>query len=200
MPREVDIRGERGTEFPALDGPESITHARVIACRFERWDALGELVNLVSLEVVDWLAPDFNALRPLARLEQLHVRHMPRVTSLDALSSLTSLRRLILETLPSWDGSKVTQVDSLSPLRDLPLEEVNMFGVRPASKSIEDLLAIPTLKKARLSKFAAKEIRRINAIIPSDYVAWHDPTWGSAAEVEATHEALPIGITYRTPE
>ena len=144
------------------------------------------MVNLVSLEVVDWLAPDFSALRPLVRLEQLHVRHMPRITDLEALSSLTSLRRLILETLPSWDGSKVTQVDSLAPLRELPLEEVNMFGVRPASKSVEDLLAIPTLRKARLSKFAIKEIRKINAMIPNEYVAWQEPSWGSAAEVTAT--------------
>lgn len=199
MAKEVDIRGDGSASFPALENPLTITHARVMACRYENWDAIGALVNLVSLEVFDWLAPSFDALRPLQRLEQLQVQHLPLVTSLEALGSLGSLRRLILETRPSWDGSRVTQVDTLAPLRGLPLEEINMFGVRPASKSVEDLLAIPTLRKARLSKFAVKEIKRLNAAVPNEFVAWQEPAWGSAAEVEKTKEALPTGISFRTP-
>lgn len=153
----------------------------------------------MSLEVFDWLAPDFEPLRPLLKLEQLWVSHLPHVVSLEALSSLRSLRRLVLETLASWDGSKVSQGDSLAPLRELPLEEINMFGVRPASKSVDDLLAIPTLTRARPSKFAASEIKKINAQIPNEFVDWQTPTWGSAAQVETTREALPSGITYRVP-
>ena len=108
---------------------------------------------------------------------------------------LTGLRRLILETLPSCDSSKVTQVDSLEPLRALPLEELNMSGVRPASRGVDELLTIPTLRRrVRLSKFAAKEIKRIN-----EFVVWHQPSWGSAAEVEASGEPLPTGISFRTP-
>lgn len=199
MPKEVDIRGERALDFPELDDPLGITHARVFACRFERWDAIGALINLVSLEVVDWLGPSLDALRPLTRLEQLRVQHLPHVSSVDPLSRLVSLRRLILETRPSWDGSKVTEVDSLEPLRGIPLEEVNMFGVRPASKSVDDLLAIPTLRKARLSKFSAKEIKRINALFPNEYVSWEVPAWGSAAEVAVAREPLPSGTTFRSP-
>lgn len=198
MTKEVDIRGDRTLDFPEFDNPLSITHARVLACKFERWAAIGRLTNLVSLEVVNWYGPDFEALRPLTQLVQLRVQHMPKVRRLDGLADLKSLRRLILETLPSWDGSKVTQVESLEPLRGLPLEEVNMFGVRPVSKSVDDLLAIPTLRKARLSKFAAKEIKRINAAIPNEFVAWESPNWGSAAEVEATGSALPTGTSFRT--
>ena len=199
VPKEVDIRGQRGLDFPDLEQPLSITHARVFACRFERWDAIGTFANLVSLEVFDWLASDLDALRPLLRLEQLRIQHLPRVTNIDALGSLISLRRLILETRPSWDGSKVTQIDTLQPLRGLALEEVNLFGVRPASKSVDDLMAIPTLKKARLSKFAAKEIKKINASVANEFVAWQEPGWGSAAEVARTGEALPSGISFRTP-
>ena len=40
-----------------------------------------------------------------------------------------------------------------------------MFGVRPASNAVDDLLAIPTRKRARLSKFAAQEIKRISTVI-----------------------------------
>jgi len=199
MPKEVDIRGDRARKFPLLEDPLSITHARVMACKFEDWAPIARLTNLVSLEVFDWLAPDFEPLRPLTRLVQLRVQHLPNVTRLDGLADLKSLRRLILETRPSWDGSKVTQVESLGPLRGLPLEEINMFGVRPVSKSVDDLLAIPSLRRARLSKFAAKEIKRINAMIANEYVAWDSPAWGSAAEVEKTGAALPIGTSFRVP-
>jgi len=181
MTKSIYLRDDRALDFPVFEGAKEITHARVIACRYERWDAIGQLTNLLSLEVFEWLAPTFDALRPLRKLQQLRVHHLPHVTSLDALSSLMSLERLILETRPGWDGSKVTQVESLKPLRDLPLEEVNMFGVRPASRSVDDLLAIPSLKKARLSKFAAKEIRRINELIPNEYVQWKLAGGGVAA-------------------
>jgi hypothetical protein len=199
MPVEVDIRGDKAEVFPRFDHPTTITHARVFACRYENWDSLSELVNLTSLQVVEWMGTDLEALRPLTRLEQLHLRHMPKVSSLSPLGDLRSLRRLILETLPSWDGSKVTQVESLSPLRRLPLEEINMFGVRPESKAVDDLLAIPTLRRARLSKFSAKEIKRINEVVANEYVEWDTPSWGSAAEVERTKEALPSGTTFRSP-
>lgn len=176
MAKELDIRGDRALAFPTIEDPLSFTHARVLACCYEQWAALGQLTNLISLEVIDWHARDFEALRPLRHLEQLKVTHLPKVTNLDALADLISLRRLILETIPSWDSSgKVTQVDSLEPLKRLPLEEVQMFGVRPASKSVDDLLAIPILRQARLSKFAAKEIKRIKAVLPDDYVNWEAP-------------------------
>ena len=70
-----------------------------------------------------------------------------------------------------------------------------MFGVRPVSKAVDDLVAIPTLRRVRLSKFAAKEIQRINAVTANEYVACESPEWGSAAQVEepdprgAIHEA-----------
>ncbi len=180
---KVEIRGDRSLDFPALDHSDEITHARIVGCRFARWDAISQLEHLTSLEVYDWLASSFDALRPLGELEQLRIHHMPHVTSLNALTSLRSLRRLILETLPGWDGSKVTQVDSLEPLRTLALEEINMFGVRPASNDVDDLLAIPTLKRARLSKFAAREIKRINAVIPNEWVVWQEPSWVIVEEV-----------------
>ncbi|MGH3346356.1 MAG: hypothetical protein ACRDO4_05195 [Nocardioides sp.] len=63
MAKEVDIRGDRALDFPEFDDPLSITHARVMACKFERWSAIGRLTNLVSLEVIDWHGPDFEALR-----------------------------------------------------------------------------------------------------------------------------------------
>jgi hypothetical protein len=185
VPLRVEIRGDRSLEFPELDHADEITHARIVCCRFERWDEISRLQHLTSLEVIEWLGPSFDALRPLGELEQLHIHHMPHVTNLNALGDLQSLRRLILETRPSWDGSRVTQVDSLEPLRSLALEEINMFGVRPASKAVDDLLAIPTLKTARLSKFAVPQIKRINAMIANERVDWREPSWAIIDEATA---------------
>jgi hypothetical protein len=174
--RELDVRGDRAEVFASPPDPRSYTYARILACRYTSYEGLRQMTNLVSLEVIDWLAADLEALRGLHRLEQLKITHLPKITSVEPLAGLVSLRRLILETIPSWDSSgKVTEVDSLAPLRGLPLEEVNMFGVRPASKSVDDLLEISTLRKARLSKFAAKEIKRINAVVPNEYVDWKQP-------------------------
>lgn len=183
---KVEIRGDRSSDFPSLDRVAEVTHVRVVECRYEQWDAIGELRDLVSLEVYGWLPASFDALRPLDGLRQLRIHHLPNVSSLAGLSNLRSLRRLILETRPSWDGSKVTQVDSLEPLRNLPLEEVNMFGVRPESKAVDDLLAIPTLKRARLSKFAAQQIKLINTVVPNEFVTWQEPAWIVFDEVTIT--------------
>lgn len=198
--REVDIRGDRSVAFPDLDDPLTITHARVLACKYEDWNGIGRLTNLISLEVSDWLGSDFSPLQSLTSLEQLKITHLPRISSLAPLAGLVSLKRLILETIPSWDSSgKVTEIETLAPLRDLPLEEVNLFGVRPQSKAVDDLLDIKTLRRVRLSKFAAKEIKRINALVPNEFVDWHDLAWGSAAEAESAGGSLPTGISFRQP-
>jgi hypothetical protein len=194
--KEVDIRGDSARAFPEIDDPLSITHAGVFGCRYQDWDALSRLTNLVSLNIANFEGEDFEALRPLRKIEQLRVFHLPKVTNIDPLAELVSLRRLIFETIPGWDASgKVTQLDSLEPLRGLPLEEVQMFGVRPASKAVDDLLAISTLRQARLSKFAAKEIKRIGAVISDDYVNWQTPEWSAGADPESGSS----GVTFRTP-
>jgi len=198
--REVDIRGDRSVEFPDLDDPLSITNARVLACNYEDWDGIGRLANLTSLEVSSWLGSDLRPLQSLKHLEQLQITHLPNITSLAPLAGLVSLKRLILQTIPGWDSSgKVTEVETLAPLRGLPLEEVNLFGVRPKSRAVDDLLGMHTLQRARLSKFAAKEIKRINALVPNEFVDWRDPDWGSAAAAALAGGTLPTGISFRQP-
>ncbi|MFC5176855.1 hypothetical protein [Nocardioides taihuensis] len=102
MARELMIVGDRQEAFPHLPQLLAITHARVQGCRYADWAAIGELTELVSLEVIDWLAADLEPLRALTKLE-----------------------------------------------------EVNLFGVRPECRSVNDLLEIPTLRVARLSKYPA---------------------------------------------
>lgn len=197
MAREVDIRGDSSKAFPVLIDPSSITHARVMASKYEEWTAIGELRNLESLEIVHFSGVDLECLRPLTNLVQLSITSLDKVGSLDPLSDLVSLRRLVLENDTSaFINGKTHKVASIAPLRGLPLEEVQPLGVCPVIKSVDDLLAIPSLKRARVARFGVKEQNRLRKVVPDDFVDWDMIDWGSAAEV-AHKGPLPIGITFR---
>jgi hypothetical protein len=163
---------DRELRFPSA--PLLITRARIIECRFKTLAPIGELSNLQSLEIFNYPDADLEPLRPLQKLEQLRIHHLPRVTSLEPLDALQALRRLWLETRPSWDASgKVTEVESLLPLQRIPhLEQVQLFGVRPKSRTIDDLLNLPNLQRARVSKFPKSEIRRLAAAVSNAYCDW----------------------------
>lgn len=98
----------------------------------------------------------------LTRLEYLSIIHMPHVDDLAPLTPLRNLRILRLATLPSWDSSaRVTVVRSLRPLSQLPkLTHLELFGVRPASKSLQDLEKAPCLASVRVSKYPTAETTR----------------------------------------
>lgn len=100
-------------------------------------------------------------------MEDLQIVHLPQITALAPLSGLCRLRRLELATLPSWDASgKFTQVDSLAPLVELPvLEEVNLFGVRPPDRRVDDLLRRAALRRARISGYPRTEIARLQHVL-----------------------------------
>jgi hypothetical protein len=124
-------------------------------------------VNLVALKVMVYLDATLEPIAALTRLEDLDIVHLPRVSDLSPLPSLTSLRRLSLATLPSWDASgKVTEVRSLAPLADLPLlADLSLFGVRTPDKSVDDLLRIRSLRTVRISKYPREAIDRLNAAV-----------------------------------
>jgi len=119
--------------------------------------------NLVDLEIAGYPDESFEALTGLVRLERLRVLHMPNVIDLTPIASLSRLRYLSLQTLPSWDASgMVMEVRSLKPIASLPeLAELELFGVVPPSRRIDDLLRAPALRKARVSKYAHGEPERL---------------------------------------
>ncbi len=131
--------------------------ARLLHCRYCSLTGINRLRNLQKLEIVGYPDASLSPLQGLFRLEHLSIVHLPGVTSLAPLTGLTSLRRLTLATLPAWDPDrKPVEVDSLEPLGTLPaLEEVNLFGVRPADGSVKVLWRIPSLRRARLSEYPA---------------------------------------------
>jgi hypothetical protein len=159
----LDLMDDTARDFPTVADPRSYSSARIWRCRYQTLAPLGQFAGLRTLKILVFPDASFDVLSGLGQLQELEVTHLPRVTDLDALARLGALRRLHLATLPSWDASgKVTEVDSLAPLVHLErLNELELFGVRPRSKSVDDILAIESLRYARVSKYPRPEIQRL---------------------------------------
>jgi hypothetical protein len=162
----LEIAGGVDETFRVPDDPLRYVSARIWHCRFRSLSGLGRLRNLRKLEVAGYPDASLDPLRGLGRLEHLSMVHLPAVTSLEPLSSLGALRRLTLAALPAWNpASRPVEVESLTPLSALPaLEEVNLFGVRPADRSVKVLWRIPSLRRARLAEYP--ERRHLSVELP----------------------------------
>jgi hypothetical protein len=160
---ELDLMRDKSPRFPEIPRPSTYASARIWHCSYESLEPLASFVNLEALAVATYPDATLNPVAGPLRLEWLMIIHMPRVTDLAALRKLTRLKALSLATLPSWDVSgKVTEVNSLAPLAELPqLETLELFGVRPPDRSVGDLLRSPSLREARISKYPKREIARL---------------------------------------
>lgn len=105
-------------------------------------------------------------------LEVLHLRHFPKIHSLEPLARLSTLRFLSLSTTPGWDGSnRFLTVDSFEPLVFLrKLELLQIIAVVPANGRLAPLSRIPSLKKViiggnfyQLEDFAALSVSLVKA-------------------------------------
>ncbi|MGQ2913153.1 hypothetical protein [Aeromicrobium sp.] len=126
-------------------------------------DGLARFTNVRTLVIASYPNADVAPPAHLRRLHYLSPVHLPNVTDLTLLGEPTELRTLRLATLPSWDSSgKVTTVDSLQPLAELPhLAQLELFGVRPESRSLGALESSRSLRTARVSTFPRREIERL---------------------------------------
>jgi hypothetical protein len=151
----LELVREEAEAFPAVTDPSRYESARIWFCAFRSLSGLGRLQNLRKLEVAGYPESSLDPLRALNRLEHLSMVHLPGVKSLAPLASLAALRRLTLAALPARDPAAVTmEIPSLAPLHSLPaLEEINLFGVRPADRSVKWLWRMPSLRRVRLADY-----------------------------------------------
>jgi hypothetical protein len=163
----LELMRDKARDFPQVDSPQGYASARVWHCGYRTLAPLTRFSNLRTLEIATYPDETLEPLGRLVALEELRILHLPHVTDLAPLTNLRQLRLLSLETLPSWDASgKTTGVLSLKPLAELPhLEEINLFGVRPVSKRVDDLLLSLSLRRARLSKYPKAEIDRLQKVL-----------------------------------
>ena len=159
---QMDLFRLRETQLEVTGRLRLVTDLRVWFCSYRSLAGLAELQNLQTLVIAGYPDETFEAVRNLSRLEYLQVGHLPGVTDLEPLADLTSLSVLRLSTLPSWDSSgRVTEVCSLGPLAKLPrLRHLELFGVRPPSRSLAELEESTSLRTVRVSKYPQKEVRR----------------------------------------
>jgi hypothetical protein len=128
----------------------------------QRLAPVAQYLNLRTLVVATYADTDLDAFARLSKLEYLSLMHLPRIADMAPLAQLKHLRTIRLSTLSSWDSSgKVTEVDSLRPLASLPrLAHLELFGVRPPSKSMRDLEDAPSLASVRVSKYPKAKVTR----------------------------------------
>jgi hypothetical protein len=169
MTTHLDLERDPAIAFPFVADPDEYVTARIWHCRYRTLSPLAAFVNLRSLMIATYPDPVLTPLAGLTKLESLSILHMPAVSDLGPLADLKALRRLSLATLPSWDSSgKVTEVQSLAPLRDLPLlRELELFGVRPPDRRVDDLLELASLEEVRITKYPRAEIERLQTWVLS---------------------------------
>ncbi|WP_229500079.1 leucine-rich repeat domain-containing protein, partial [Pseudoduganella ginsengisoli] len=155
-------RNNRSKTFPKLVSPLMLRTARIWHCGYRTLAPVGELGNLEELVIGSLPDSSMEFLCKLSRLRYLRILHMPKITDVAAIERLTNIEVLSLSTSPGWDAAgKCTVVDSLMPLAKLPrLKHLELFGVRPANKSLCDLQRCPALESARFSRYPADETAR----------------------------------------
>lgn len=155
--------------MPVIELPEKVKSVKVWHCNYDSFAEIGKCINLEVLIVATLPEVDFAFLKNCKALKYLSVVHLPNVKYLDQLAELNNLESIHLSTLPSWDSSgKVTVIDSLSPLAKLEkLRHLELFGIRPDSKSPMDLVSCKLLLSVRLSKYSkelANEFYKISGV------------------------------------
>ncbi|WP_323791446.1 hypothetical protein [Nocardioides sp.] len=161
-----DLMRDKTKTMPTDPDAADVTALRVWHCNYESLALVMQYQHLKTLVVATYPDADLEPVASLDDLEYLSLLHLPGVTDLAPLARLTNLRTLRLSTLPSWDSSgKVTEVDSLRPLVMLPkLTRLELFGVRPASRSLGDLEDSTSLVSVRVSKYPQAEVARFRDV------------------------------------
>jgi hypothetical protein len=176
----ADLMRDKARSMPTGPDDARVTALRVWHFNYLSLAAVASYPNLRTLVVATYPDADLEPIASLKSLEYLSLVHMPNICDLTPLEGLSHLRTMRLATLPSWDSrGRVTVVESLEPLALLPrLMHLELFGVRPPSKSLQDLEAALNLISVRVSKFPEAETKRFyratgvsNAFAPSPGVA-----------------------------
>jgi hypothetical protein len=160
MSKTLDFMRHGGVALPPVENASEITSLRIWNCRFKSLNQLSALENLEELVVCAFPHDSLEILSNLPQLRYLQIVGMPKVTSLQHLSTLVRLECLSLATLPAWDAAKRrTIVNSLAPLTGLgALKHLELFGVCPPDLSLAALHTCRGIETARFSQYPANEV------------------------------------------
>lgn len=158
----LDLMRDSASALPKLEHPAEIRTLRIWHCKYKSLQAVTELQNLEELVIASFPDKSLEILAPLRKLRYLSILHMPKVSELEALPSLTNIESLSLSTSPSWDSAgKCAIVDSLKPLaRIVTLKHLELFGVLSVNRSLAALEQCKNLQSARFSQYPKDETER----------------------------------------
>jgi len=158
----IDLMRDKSKVMPSVAEPAAVTSMCIWHCAYSSVEEISAFPNLNSLVIATFPDTTLECLSLLSKLTHLRIVHLPKVTDLGPLASLTDLRLLSLETLPSWDSSsKRTVVSSLEPITCLPhIEHLSLLGVVPEDRSLSALQRCTTLRTARFHGFTKSEVTR----------------------------------------
>ena len=158
----LELMRDKAREFPEIGEPQSLRTLRAWHCNYRTLEPVAHLTSLTGLVVATYPDASLELLGGLEELRYLFILHLPKIDSIEPIAHLNRLEVLRLHTLPDWDASgRTTQVESLDPLARLPhLRHVELFGVRPADRSLRSLERSPNLESVRVSKYPKAEVAR----------------------------------------
>jgi hypothetical protein len=167
----LELLRDKGRTFPEIQNPMEYASAKIWHCAYRTLEPLRSFRNLRTLSIASYPDKTLEILSGLVFLEGLEILHFPKVTTLSPISALAGLRKLSLQTLPSWDASgRKIIVESLAPIANLPsLEELELLGVVPESKTVDDPLSCRStvLRRVRVSQYTARETKRVRERFPA---------------------------------
>jgi len=159
----LDLMRDSSKIFPTIENPKGIKSLRIWHCKYRNFNGLEFFTNLEELVIASFPEGSFAKISNFTKLKYLAILHMPKVSNLNDLTTLSNLKCLSLITLPSWVLSrKRTIVDSLKPICELKnLRHLELIGILPGNDNgINELYCLKYLKSARFEGFLKKDIEK----------------------------------------
>ncbi len=192
---------------------KSLTHFLVVKASNEDIASIAACDRLSHLQLYQSTATDFSPLRRLTNLQYLTMQTNSKLTSLEDVGKLRTLRGLNLENLsgvPSLEGlsdlselkflafegtlNKNLSVSTLEPLESLStLEVLHMTAVRFEEASLRYLSGLRNLRELSLGVFfPAEDFARLAGTLSECDCKWFEPFHDSPMKCKKGHKKLML--------
>jgi hypothetical protein len=161
---------------------KDIEELEVAGPKIKNLDFLYEFPKIKKLSLHSIKTNDLTPIASLKNITNLALTNVGNGASLQPLSQLTSLKELILQTPPGWDGSsKHVKYMSLQPLTNIEgLKDLTLLDVVFEMDGLEPLIKIKSLSQLTIrNKFSTKDFAKLAKFKPELNCRYTQPytTW-----------------------